>query len=167
MKLSILLQTHMQSEIPCPGICHKALQTGVCLRCCCGIRIQMLMFQAECFASGENIPQTEFPTKLALVRVSAAIQVQTFLLFWHQTSSFDVMFQGEILNRRKHTSNLSCCRLRYLSTFGCNSSFSLHLQARNQAFSYTDQQSRAISHYTEHSDKSQTFYEKQRTCCNQ
>ena len=68
------------------------------------------MFQAECFASGENIPQTEFPTKLALVRVSAAIQVQTFLLFWHQTSSFDVMFQGEILNRRKHTSNLSCCR---------------------------------------------------------
>lgn len=92
------------------GFATNHYKQGFAWDAVCGTRTQVLMFQAECFASGENIPQTEFPTKLALVRVSAAIQVQTFLLFWHQTSSFDVMFQGEILNRRKHTSNLSCCR---------------------------------------------------------
>ena len=157
----------MQSEFPCPGICYKPLQTGVCLRCCCGTRIQVLMFQAECFTSGENIPQTEFPTKLALVRVSAAIQVQAyFLLFWHHTSSFDVSRRNSQPEKTYiKLEVLPFCAIFLLSAAIQVSAFTFRHGTKLSPIPTSSQEQSAISPST--ATNHRPFYQKQRTFCNQ
>ena len=153
---------HMQSEFPCPGICYKPLQTGVCLRCCLwhtnsSVDVSSRMFckwrkHTPNWISNETRSRPSFGCNSSSSLFSAVLAPH--FKFWCFKEKFST---GENIHQ-----TWVVAVLRYLSTFGCNSSFSLHLQARNQAFSYTDQQSRAISHFTEHSDKSQTFLWKTR-----